>query len=44
VIVGGADLNHDGIDDTPYKIDNTNVDNYTLTRPVNIEKESFPAF
>jgi nitrous oxidase accessory protein NosD len=47
----GTDANNDGIGDTPYVIDDNNVDNYPLMYPYDIENdtimlpqpESFPS-
>ncbi|MCL4429662.1 MAG: hypothetical protein M1167_02805 [Chloroflexi bacterium] len=38
----GSDANHDGVGDTPYIIDKTNIDNYPLMVPVNIQAEPIP--
>lgn len=38
----GTDNNHDGIGDTPYVIDQTNIDTYPLMAPINIETELIP--
>ena len=37
-----VDVNHDDIIDVPFVIDKTNVDNYPLITPVNIEAEPIP--
>jgi nitrous oxidase accessory protein NosD len=39
----GNDKNADGIGDTPYVIDTTNVDNFPLMAPINITLERIPS-